>query len=153
MFHSLAREGRRTWYAIAERWRCASAWVATPVRDLLGHEASGGHTIAKHVNLPVATLRTRLVNEGLQQASAFWDLRVAQAAVNYAVSHELEDIVNWLLGGTLRRHTLTVPVPRHTCVGFGVSIATPQFDYPRQVRLVLERSGTSFFIVTAYPLA
>ena len=153
MLDATQRWWRRGWYVLAERWRCSNRWVATPVRDLPGHALFGGHTVARHVEIDVAALRNRLVDEGLQQASRFWDARIAQAAVNYAVSHEFEGVVRWLLKGPLRRFTLTVPAPRRICVGFGVSSGRPGFDYPRHIRVVLERNGATFFVVTAYPHA
>lgn len=151
MLSTVQRWWRQGWYLVGERWRCANRWVATPVRDLSGHERVGGHTIARHVGIGVVGLRNRLVHDGLQQASRFWDARIAQAAVDYAVSRELENVVSWLLDGTLHRLTLTVPAPRRACVGFGVSFTWRGFNYPRRIRVVLERTGTTFFILTAYP--
>lgn len=151
MLNVARRLWRQGWYVLAERWRCSNRWLATPVRGLYAHELVGGHTVARHVEIGVAGLRNRLAAEGIQQASRFWDERIAQAAVNYAVSREFEGVVRWLLSGTFHRFTLTVLAPRRICVGFGVSSGRQGFDYPRQIRVVLERTGTTFFIVTAYP--
>ena len=43
----------------------------------------GTRSLGTHVEIGVAALRNRLEDEGLQQASRFWDARIAQAAVNY----------------------------------------------------------------------
>jgi hypothetical protein len=148
---TLVRLSRFAWYAIGHRRRCNSPWVATPVRGLRGHDASGGHTITRHVDISIPDLRMRLITEGIQRASRFWDLSAAQAAVNYAVTLHFEPIFDWLVAGQLNRFTLSVPAPGSTCIGFSVARNADGFEYARTIRIVLERLGNSFYILTAYP--
>lgn len=138
-------------YRIVDGWKLRTSWIASPVRELDAHELMGGHAIAQHVAVPPAALWQRLLTEGKMAVSSFWDDAVARASINYAVTTQFDAVTNWMFGGQDRRWTIRVPTPSRTSIGYGVVAGEAGLRYSREVTVILERAGLTFYILTGYP--
>lgn len=141
---------KRLEYAALDRWRVRIPWITCPIRELEGHEAVG-HTISRHISIPLEVLYERLAAEGRTAVSSFWDTAIARAAINYALMTEFDAVTSWFLTGTIRRFPLDVVTPAQTSIGYGVIADGPALLYSSEVHVVLQREGRTFFVLTAYP--
>ena len=116
--------------------------------DLAGQEGTDlGHTLAKHVNVTDADLRTRIQLEGRKWASRFYDAPTATRAIDEVLSAN-RDLVQRFAHSRLSdlrlRATLLNPV--------GVVMDRSLTVHPAtQVVVRLIRDNDGIFILTAYP--
>lgn len=136
-------------YGVTEGWRIRTRWIASPVRDLSSHETHG-HTIGRHISVPLPQLEQR-ISEGRNAASSFWDIAAARASVNFAITTGFETVRDWFFMSRDRRFELTVATPSRTSIGYGLVANERHLRYSRDVTVVLERIGPTFYILTAYP--
>lgn len=141
---------RRAIYLVFEGWWLFSRWIACPIRELTAHEVKG-HTIGRHIAVSPQVLAERAATEGRQAVSSFWNLAIARAAINYAVVLEFDTVANWFLTGESRRLPLTVMTPSFTSIGYGLTEDDRRLRYSKEITVVLERSGPTFYILTAFP--
>lgn len=141
---------QRLQFLIVEEARCRSPWLLSPLRDLTEHEAVG-HTCAKHIGLSLADLRRRLIAESVLEASCFWSIDAARAAVSFLTMDKLNEIIDWI-EGVDARVVFEGAVPAKTSVGYIVT--ENDVVVSRRVRMVLQRRPSSevFGVVTAYPI-
>lgn len=137
-------------YHALEGWRLVLPWIACPVRELTAHEMRG-HTIGRHVGILPRALGARVVAEGRRAVSSFWNLTIARASINYAVVIEFDLVTQWFLAGQTKRFPLTVATPSFTSIGYGILENDGRIRYSREITVVLERAGPTFYVLTAYP--
>jgi hypothetical protein len=120
--------------------------------DLAPDEARGGHTLERHVGRNDDELRRRLEEEaGISAASSFTDRSTAERVVAATLERERRRVDRWLADGrgNLALDYRGAPgeivgrtLPR------GAASPKPTGD----ARVVLAKSGSTFRVVTAYPL-
>ena len=119
-------------------------------RDLAADEATGGHTLTRHVGKSDQELAARLEREsGLALASSFADRAVAEHAVGSALAAEQRRIAAWSTSG--RGETLAISwhgdgAPVGRLLERGAAARTVG-----NVRVVLRRRAGGWFVLTAYP--
>ncbi len=62
-----------------------------------------------------------------------------------------DEIAEWFLAGNTRRLSLTVRTPSFTSIGYGVIEDDSGIRYSREITVVLERFGRTFYVLTAFP--
>lgn len=141
---------QRLQFIIIDEARCKSPWLLSPLRDLTEHERIG-HTCVKHIGLSLADLRRRLITEPKLEASCFWSINAARAAVSFLTMYKLSEIIHWIQGADARV-VFEGAVPAATSIGYVVT--ENDMILSRRVRMVLQRLPSSevFGVVTAYPI-
>jgi len=137
---------------------CSSRLLVSPLRSITDHDRMGGHTLARHVSIPVPDLKQRLVDDpGITASSRFWSNEAASASFCYLVNLNLQQLLDWLVNPTTRtnpvRKSFSDSIPPMRAVGYTVQRASPDAVLPcRDVRIVLhKRSQTDFHLVTMFP--
>lgn len=123
--------------------------------SLAGHEAQGGHTIARHVAQTEEQLRARLAAQTrIPAASSFETLVQAEKAVSAGLRANRTAIAQW--AGTAapngKRAFDWISSDR---IGHGVIRATGQLAPMSKVRIVLQKkaiAGKLYYILTAFPI-
>jgi hypothetical protein len=129
-----------------------SAAAVSGARDLAGDQAAGGHTLDRHVGRSDAELRRRLAEEpGISAASSFADRAIAERVVAATLDRERRRIERWLQrgGGNLALDYRGAP---GEVVGRTLARGDREARATGEARVVLRRSGGSFFVLTAFPL-
>lgn len=123
--------------------------------SLAGHEAQGGHTIAKHVGQTEAQLRARLVAQPkIPTASSFETLAQAERVVSGGLHANRTAIAQWAetaAPNAKRAFDWTASGK----IGHGVIRATGQLTPMSKVRIVLQKKafqGKLYYILTAFPI-
>lgn len=128
--------------------------ASTAVRDLSQDEASGGHTLRKHVGRTDGELRQRLRHErNIAAASTWTDRETAERAVGMAIEQNRDKINRWLSreGG---HPNLVIDYdgdPSHP-VGRTLNRDADQAEPCSHATVVLKWSGPSdYYVLTSYP--
>lgn len=128
--------------------------VSPTGRDLSQDEASGGHTLRKHVGRSDEELRQRLRHErNIAAASTWTDREMAEKAVGAAIEQNQEKINRWLSrqGG---HPNLVVDYdgdPSHP-IGRTLRRDADQSEPCSHATIVLKWSGPSdYYVLTSYP--
>lgn len=140
----------RLHFMVVDKAKCKSPWLLSPLRYLTEHERIG-HTCARHIGLPLADLRQRLITESVLEVSCFWSIDAARAAVCFITMDKLSEIIQWIQG-TDNRVVLEGPVPTASSIGYVVT--ENGMTWSNRVRMVLQRLSSSelFGIITAFPI-
>lgn len=124
------------------------------VRDLSQDEASGGHTLRKHVGRTDGELRQRLRHErNIAAASTWTDRETAERAVGAAIEQNRDKITRWLNreGG---HPNLVIDYdgdPSHP-IGRTLNRDADQAEPCSHATIVLKWSGPSdYYVLTSYP--
>jgi hypothetical protein len=141
---------KRLQFVIMDEAKCKSPWLISPLRNLTEHERIG-HTCAKHIGLSLTDLRQRLIAESKLEASCFWSINAAKAAVSFLTMDRLSEIIDWIQGIDARV-VLEGTVPAATSIGYIVT--RNDILLSRRVRMILQRLPSSevFGVVTAFPI-
>ena len=147
---SIRLMAERLQFIILDKAKCRSPWLLSPLRDLTEHERIG-HTCARHVGLPLAVLRQRLMNESRIEVSCFWSIDAARAAVCFLTMDKLSEIIQWIEGRG-SRVVLEGSVPTLSSIGYIVTDSG--ISWANRVRMVLQRLPSSelFGIISAFPI-
>ncbi|QID19155.1 hypothetical protein G3580_16935 [Nitrogeniibacter mangrovi] len=123
--------------------------------SLAGHEAQGGHTIARHVARTEEQLRARLVAQArIPAASSFETLAQAEKAVSAGLRANRMAIALWAetaAPNAKRAFDWTASGK----IGHGVVRATGRLTPMSKVRIVLQKkavAGKLYYILTAFPI-
>ena len=140
----------RLQFIIIDEARCKSPWLLSPLRDLTEHERIG-HTCARHIGLSLVSLRRRLSDESLLEASCFWSINAARAAVSFLTMDKLSEIIHWIQSDDARV-VLEGAVPVVSSIGYIVT--ENDVTHSNRARMVLQRLQSSevFSIITAFPI-
>ena len=115
------------------------------------HEAFGGHTLARHVGIPVVDLLA--ARPGISGASSFIDQEAAEVAISRAFGANRPALQAWLRGQGGR--DLVIEAISPDAVGYGVARGSAQAVTRFGVKVVLRKipgPGGKFFILTAFPI-
>lgn len=130
----------------------AAAPAAAGARDLARDERAGGHALERHVGRSDDELARRLERErSINAASTFTDRPTAERVVGATLEREAARIAAWLArrGDDLALDYRGEPgAPVGRVLVRGERAPRPAAD----ARVVLRRSGGSYFVLTAYPL-
>jgi hypothetical protein len=136
--------------SVREEKQAASA----AVRDLSQDEASGGHTLRKHVGRTDGELRQRLRHErNIAAASTWTDRETAERAVGVAIEQNRDKINRWLNreGG---HPNLVIDYdgdPSHP-IGRTLNRDAGQAEPCSHATVVLKWSGPGdYYVLTSYP--
>ena len=128
--------------------------TSAAVRDLSQDEASGGHTLRKHVGRTDGELRQRLRHErNIAAASTWTDRDTAERAVGAAIEQNREKIERWVSrqGG---HPNLVIDYdgdPSHP-IGRTLNRDANQAEPCSHATIVLKWSGPSeYYVLTSYP--
>ena len=125
----------------------------TPRRDLSQDEASGGHTLRKHVGRTDDELRQRLHRERDISAASTWNDRAsAETAVGAAIADQSSKISHWLERD--RHSNLVLDYDGDPSHPFGRTLrrGEDQVEPCAQAVIVLKWDGpNSYHVLTAYP--
>lgn len=128
--------------------------ASAAVRDLSQDEASGGHTLRKHVGRTDGELRQRLRHERTIAAASTWtDRETAERAVGVAIEQNRDKINRWLSreGG---HPNLVIDYdgdPSHP-IGRTLNRDADQAEPCSHATVVLKWSGPSdYYVLTSYP--
>lgn len=134
--------------------RCSSPWLLVPLRELLDHDALGGHLCARHIAQTHRQIQQRLSSSGsLAIVSTFWSFDAARAAVCYLTVLNLNNIVQWANDLSRPRFSVEGNVPVRTSIGYAVVRSSGATVFCNKARMVLQRNhGTDFVILTAFPI-
>lgn len=140
----------RLQFIIIDEARCKSPWLLSPLRDLTEHERIG-NTCARHIGLSLADLRRRLIVESRLEASCFWSINAARAAVSFLTMDKLNEIIHWIQSADARV-VLEGAVPAASSIGYIVT--ENGMIQSNRARMILQRLPSSevFGIVTAFPI-
>jgi filamentous hemagglutinin len=123
-----------------------------PGGGLAGHEARGGHTIARHVGKSVVELSERLATQSsLKAASSFSNRAAAESAVSSTLGANSSEISSWLSGSAQR---LVLTHSMGDAIGWTLERGASFTQPASSVRMVLVRDAASsigYRILTAYP--
>ena len=140
------------WVGLASRPQPPATTTAgvAAARDLSRDEAAGGHTLARHVARTDPELARRLADEpGISTASTFHDRRTAEEVVAAALARHRERIESWSRNGN---GNLALDVAMSGAAIGRTMSRSGSVRESRRARVVLRRSGRSWFVLTAYPL-
>ena len=126
---------------------------ASPSHDLSVDEASGGHTLARHVGKSDDDLRARLRREpDISSASTYPDRRTAESVVGAALGSPPRAFAAWRTRDGSRPN-FVIHFAAHRVIGRSVgrhgSAAVPCEDALVVVRWDVRRDR--FFVLTSYP--
>jgi hypothetical protein len=140
--------------ALSSRSVATNTSRLVPGGGLAGHEALGGHTLARHVGLTDADLAARLSSQpGISAASTFGSRSVAESSIAATLDANAAGIQSWLAAGggnagSAFTHTFGSPVG--TSLVRGAAGSAPVST----VRVVLRPDASmpgGFRILTAFP--
>jgi hypothetical protein len=134
--------------------KCGSPWLLAPLRDLLHHDAFGGHLCSQHIAQTRSKLRQRLLaSNSLATVSSFWSFEAARATVCYLTMRNLDDIIQWANDLSRIRLSVDGDMPVATSIGYAIIRPSRRIVFCRRARMVLQRNqGTDFYILTAFPM-
>jgi hypothetical protein len=149
-----AQTGTASTSAPRESSREEKRTVSAAVRDLSQDEASGGHTLRKHVGRTDEELRQRLRHErNIAAASTWTDRETAERAVGAAIEQNQEKINRWL-GRQGGHPNLVIDYdgdPSHP-IGRTLNRDADQSEPCSHATIVLKWSGPSdYYVLTSYP--
>jgi hypothetical protein len=129
-----------------------------PVRartiDLLAEEATGGHTLARHVSKTEAELRRRLAEEPhIPAASSFRSLEEAERFVSEALAANAPKIQRWAEFARPGER-LRIDDRADGVVGYGILRSTGKLQEMSRVVVVLTKTARPdkpYVVLTAYP--
>jgi hypothetical protein len=124
-----------------------------PGGGLAAHEASGGHTLARHVGLSDEQLAARLATQQrVPAASTFASRSVAEGAIGQALTSRATAVEQWLAGSNAR---LAFDAPLSSTVGRTLVRGAQSPVSSSTVRVVLVRDAafqSGYRILTAFPV-
>jgi hypothetical protein len=118
--------------------------------NLSGHEAAGGHLIARHIGQSEAQLAARLsAQPGIRAASTFTSVAEAEAGVTTVLGARAGQVSSWVASGAQGRLVLEAPFAGGQVLARGATTSASG----SAIRLVLEGTGGGTWrIITGYPL-
>jgi len=108
-----------------------------------------GHTIGRHVSMPVDELLKRVRTSRTRIASTYWDETTARDVVKQTLSANADLVRRWTKSGERGTLRLRMQAPYH--VGFGVN-RRGRVEFIRHALVVLRRDSSGLLLVTSYPL-
>lgn len=121
-------------------------------RDLRQDEASGGHTIARHVGRTDAQLRARLARESIAAASTYPDLETAERVVGMTLQQQASRVQRWTVGEGRRPNlVLQFSAPRGPPIGRVLRRGAQAPVETRSAVVVLRWQGNDYIVLTSYP--
>jgi hypothetical protein len=122
--------------------------------SLAAEEATGGHTIARHVGRTEEQLRLRLMQEPrIPAATTFRNLGEAERVVAEAMRFNKEAIKTWAKAATAGQ-TKGFTYEAGRVIGHGVVRSTNQVHQMSKVAVVLKKvvdQNRIYFVLTSYP--
>lgn len=111
-----------------------------------------GHTIEKHVRKNPDYLRQRLLGEGLDDASTFFDQVIAESVIRDAASNQRGKIAAWF-ASTRVQHTVKYTGDYRVPIGNSISAQDRDTLLPKyDAEIRLRRTGKcEIYILTAFP--